>query len=528
IDDHTPVSITDLRLIRRIVRDFVDRGCSPEKTIEMWPSVREGEFKWIYPNISLANFIFNTELDYETNVYSEVVVPILRNVLDTSKAYSHAQRLAEYLELYEAISPKFVPTNTLIMEFVGKFVLDNKGFSMDNSGIPEEIIKNTPPQEKREDKLLIYQASLRFLIAMICKRLFPKYKIKIKVSVCMSYFIKFQHGEPDMTEEDFNMISSTMEKIVKDNLPINKKNVTVQEAIKIFKEQGMMDKVNILQYRKENNIDIYECDGYYDYLYSSIVPSTGYLYNYELRMYPPGLLLRYPRVDKDGQIPKFLDDPAFRQFLSEATEWSRDSITEYISDTNDKIKNNKIEDFINKAEGKFASQMEDLIDKITSDIKNIKLICVAGPSSSGKTTFTGKVKQELMKKGYEPLMISMDDFYMHQDKVPKIEGTNKPDFEHIEALDLPYFDEVILKLTKGEEVKLPIWDFAKQERQFKDPIKLKENQPILIEGIHGLNDRVASSIPKRNKFKIYISPLKQINIDDHTPVSITDLRLIRR
>ena len=185
-------------------------------------------------------------------------------------------------------------------------------------------------------------------------------------------------------------------------------------------------------------------------------------------------------------------------------------------------------EFINICEAKHNNQLSLLGEKIFKNINKIRLICVAGPSSSGKTTFTNRLKIELKVRGIQPLMISMDDFYrVDQENYPKLLD-GKPDLEHIEALDLELFDSTIFNLISGEEVALPVYDFHTGTRSFGEPIKINPNQPILIEGIHGLDDAICPSIPDEAKFKIYIAPLIQYTIDDHNPISLSDLRLVRR
>ena len=318
-----------------------------------------------------------------------------------------------------------------------------------------------------------------------------------------------------------------MERIIKADYQINRFSFKKDEAIEYYKSIGAMDKVRILKYRKEDTVHVYECDGYKNYMFGYMLPSTGYLTKYRLKLYAPGFIMQYPRSECKGEIPEFHDEVVFRSALKEANVWANTAKSESIAQLNEIVESGKALEFINICEARHNRQLANLGAKICDNVDGIRLICVAGPSSSGKTTFTNRVRIELKSRGVEPLMISMDNFYNPVEQAPKDEEGN-PDLEHIEALDLELFDSVIFRLIQGEAVELPIYDFNTKSRTFTEPVKIGPKQPILIEGIHGLNDRIAPSIPDDQKFKVYIAPLGQYKIDDHNPISISDIRLIRR
>lgn len=373
----------------------------------------------------------------------------------------------------------------------------------------------------------IYQSTLRYVIIMATKNVFPKAKIVFNYSVSRSIFANVSNiGHPFM-QKDLDLIMNEVHKIISVDYPIRRYSISKEDAIKYYKEIGAMDKVNILKYRKEDTVHMYECNSYKNYMFGYMLPSTGYLKTFKFKLYTPGFLIAYPRSECDGQIPVFKDEAVFRNALKEANHWADISKSSYISQMNRIVEDGRALEFINICEARHNRQLAELGSKIMENIDNIKLIAVAGPSSSGKTTFTNRLRVELKSRGIDPLMISIDNFYNTPDMVP-LDENGKPDFEHIDALDRRLFNDIICKLIQGEEARLPIYDFSSTSRSYTEPIKLKHHQPILIEGIHALNDDLTPSISNESKYKIYIAPLAQYRIDDHNPISISDIRLIRR
>lgn len=373
----------------------------------------------------------------------------------------------------------------------------------------------------------IYQSTLRYVIIMACKNIFPKAKIVFNYSVSRSIFASVSNLGHAFLKDDLNLLAEEVKRIIAANYPISRYSITKSEAKKYYKSIGYNDKVKVLEYRKEDTVHTYECNGYKNYMFGYMLPSTGYIKDYELKLYAPGFLITYPRSECSGLIPKFQDERVFRAALKEANLWADITKSSYISQMNEIVKSGKALEFINICEARHNRQLADLGNKIIENLDNIKLIAVAGPSSSGKTTFTNRLRIELMSRGVEPLMISIDNFYNTPDMAP-LDEDGKPDFEHIDSLDRALFNDVLCKLIQGDSAKLPIYDFKTQIRTFTKPVKLKYHQPILIEGIHALNDDLTPSISNEYKFKIYIAPIAQYHIDDHNPISFSDIRLIRR
>ncbi len=377
------------------------------------------------------------------------------------------------------------------------------------------------------DAMKIYEASLRYIFAMAFARSYPNMKIRFSYDVSRCVSIHILTPGYTATTAMLLKINHEVESIVKSDFPLKRIIVSNEEAERFYDEQGLSDKKAILNYRPEKTVHLYECDGFKDYMYSHMVPSTGYLTRYKLRLYAPGFLLQYPRAECHGEIPEFEDAPTYNRTLKESHTWVKTIGTDTIAKINQEIETAGPIEFINVCEARHNRQLAELGQLIEDDIEDIRLICVAGPSSSGKTTFANRLRIELLSRGIRPIRISIDDYYKLKKDIP-LGDNGEPDLESIEALDVATFNQNMLDLINGETVTLPKFDFELGRRVNGRTIKVGKEEPIIIEGIHALNDDLTISIPKSNKFKIFISPQAQINLDDHNPLSLTDLRLVRR
>lgn len=377
------------------------------------------------------------------------------------------------------------------------------------------------------EAVTIYQSTLRYLIIMAVRKIYPKARVIFNYSVSRSIFASVSCINHPFLQEDLDAIQKELDSIIAKDLPIKRSSITKEEAYKYYNEIGYKDKARILAYRKESTVHVYECDDYKNYMFGYMLPSTGYITNYKFRLYAPGFVIQYPRAENKGLIPNFEDERVFQNALREANHWGNITNASYIYQMNEIVEQKKALEFINICETRHNNQLAALGEKILRDIDRIKLIAIAGPSSSGKTTFTNRLRIELKSLGINPLMISVDNFY-NQGHLAPLDEYGKPDFEHIDALNRKLFDEVLYKLVSGEEVALPTYDFKTQTRTFGEPIKLAKNQPIMIEGIHALNDALTPSIPNEMKYRVYIAPQAQLHIDDHNPISLSDIRLLRR
>ncbi|MBQ9456982.1 MAG: nucleoside kinase [Bacilli bacterium] len=385
-----------------------------------------------------------------------------------------------------------------------------------------EVIQNNDIEAMK-----VYEASLRYVVAMAFANCYPQLHIRFAYNVSRAISIHLLTSGFTANSAMLQTITQEIDRIIAADYPLKRIVVPNDEAAEIFKARGYDDKIAILPYRPERTVHLYECNGYLDYMYSPMVPSTGYIHDYKLRLYTPGFLLQYPRAEKGGTIPPFEDAPTFSRTLTEVHDWSKTVGLLDVASINRAVEKNGPIELINLCEARHNRMLCELGERIQRDIDEISLICIAGPSSSGKTTFANRLRIELLSRGIRPVRISLDDYYLERKDCP-LDENGKPDLESIEALDIALFNQNMVELISGEEVTLPRFDFQLGKRVPGRTLKVGKNEPIIIEGIHALNERMTVDIPKSAKFKIFISPGSQLNLDDHNPVSLTDLRLVRR
>ena len=373
------------------------------------------------------------------------------------------------------------------------------------------------------DSTRIYATSMRFLICMAAYRIYPNIQIKFSNSISMGIFGRAINTT--ITKEMLDNIIEEIDKIIKEDFDITRKQISIDEARDYYQALGYEDKVNTLKYRKEN-VNIYKCDGYKNYMYGYMVPSTGYLKDYEIHFLNPGFLVQYPRREEKGEVPEFANSPKFFKILNQSENWAVNLGVDMIYKMNKHIETCDIQKFVNTCEARHLEQLEELSTKIKNH-ENIRLIAIAGPSSSGKTTFSRRLEETLKEKGLKPLMISIDNYYLPVNQAP-LDEFGQPDLEHIESLDIKLFNQNLQDLISGKKVSLPFYDFLVKQRVMSEAFLIDEKTPIIIEGIHALNNELTKNIDNDKKFKIYISPFTQINIDNNNPINLTDLRLLRR
>lgn len=376
---------------------------------------------------------------------------------------------------------------------------------------------------KDTDASKVYESSLRFIVLMAANRVNKDLSLVASFNVSRSTMFRTKNGEP-IDQDTFKKIEKEMKKIVEADYKIVRHTVSRAKAAEIYSEAGFVDKLDLLKYRPEDKVHVYSCNGYRNYLYSYITPSTGYLNKYKLLLHNGEIVLMYPRSELNGVIPKFNYEETYANTLKEVREWGKVNSSSTVQQINEHIQNGEALDFVLACENRHNIMLEEVASKIASNPK-IGLIAIAGPSSSGKTTFSNRLKTKLMEKGINPVVIGMDDYYIERDPVAYKKIT---DFEDINLLDIPLFNQNMADLINGKEVEIPRFDFITKKRVKGHKLKLDANSPIIIEGIHALNKRMTDLIPSDRKFKIYIGPQIQVNLDDHNPISITHVRLIRR
>ncbi|MBO6261764.1 MAG: nucleoside kinase [Bacilli bacterium] len=380
---------------------------------------------------------------------------------------------------------------------------------------------------KDRDAKPIYEASLRFLVAMAMHKIHPNYEIRFAYNVSRSIFLQILNPGTSASGIMIKELIAEMNRLVELDLPLVRQIVSKEEAARIFTEDGYQDKVDILKYRPEKTAHIYHCGNYRNYMYNRMVPSTGYIRKWAIRYYHPGMIIQYPRPDYHGEIPPFEDAPTFGKTLKRAHQWALATGCNTIVGINERIEHDGDIEFITLCEQRHNRQLCELGQMIEDEKESIRLICIAGPSSSGKTTFANRLRIELLSRGIKAVRISMDDYYLDRGKAP-LDEDGKPDLESADALDIELFNQNLSDLIAGLEVELPKYDFKLGCRVKGRTLVVPQDQPIIIEGIHALNERLTSSIPAHQKFKIFIAPQSQVNIDNHNPMSLTDLRLLRR
>ena len=373
----------------------------------------------------------------------------------------------------------------------------------------------------------IYQRSLTFLLIAAVSELFPGAAVTVEHSLGKGLYCEIKKT-PALSAADVTAIERRMRQLVEMDLPIEKRKVPPSEAARIFRRQGFDDKVALLKYWPKDYLNLYSIGEVEDTLYGYHVPRTGLLNIFELKYYPPGLILGFPAEEDPSRVAPFVDQKKLFEIFREAERWGQILGFDTVGAMNRLIEEGQGAEVVRVAEALHEKKIAQIADLISARVPEIRVILIAGPSSSGKTTFTQRLRTQLLVNGLRPLPISTDDYFVDREHTP-LDESNIPDFEHIEAVDLPLFNEHLLRLIEGEEVDLPVYNFHTGKREYRGrKMRLEENQPLIIEGIHGLNEILTRSIPRRSKFKIYISALTALNIDRHTRIHTTDTRLLRR
>lgn len=335
-----------------------------------------------------------------------------------------------------------------------------------------------------------------------------------------------ENSEKSVTEHDIDRIVCSMYSFVEKDLPITKHSEKTQYAEQLFKEKGLHDKERLLHYRRSSRVNLYELDGVVDYFYGFMAPSTGMLKYFDIVPYENGFVLLFPGANSRSVEPLVTSNKLFHT-LDDSREWSKMLGIGTIGSLNDAIAAGRGQEIMLLQEALMEQKIGNLAAQIASDDKK-KFVMIAGPSSSGKTSFANRLSIQLIAKGRKPHPLSLDDYYVDRELCPK-HPDGSFDFECLESIDVKLFNEDMNRLLKGEAVDMPSFNFKTGKREYRGrKLVLGPDDILVIEGIHGLNDRLSQLIPPEHKFKIYISALTQLNIDEHNPLSTTDERLIRR
>lgn len=333
---------------------------------------------------------------------------------------------------------------------------------------------------------------------------------------------------PWITEKEVADIRSRMWEIVQNNEPIIKKVYPLEEAMDLFEAAGMDAKARLFRYRRFSTVNLYEFGHDKDYFYGFMLPESGSIQFFDLIAYKEGVILLMPEKEYPHRVPAFAPSEKLFQVFQQSKEWSRILEVEDVGALNDSIAKGTIQELIHVSEALHAKRIANIAEEIKRRSDRIKLVLIAGPSSSGKTTFARKLSIQLRAEGMRPHMISVDNYFVDRDKTP-LDQDGKPDFESLEAIDTKQFNEDIVRLMNGETVGIPYYNFKTGKRDERSNVfSMGPRDILVVEGIHGLNEKLSEMIPRDSKFKIYISALTLINIDDHNRIPTTDGRLLRR
>jgi len=385
-----------------------------------------------------------------------------------------------------------------------------------------------------KDGYRTYQRSVTLLFIKAARDIYKSYNIhdidiRVHFTINRGLYCEFLNIESKPLDEGIVLlINERMKDLVEQNIKIKKSTVTTNKATRIFEEQGMKDKVCLLKFRSVSNTNIYELDGYYDYYFGYMVPTTGTLGTFELHRYDQGVILQYTDKTNPHEVSSFSPDLKLFETQKETSRWAEVMNVTTIGELNELIAKGDINELILVAEALMEKKIASIADKIITDIANKKFVFIAGPSSSGKTTFAHRLAIQLKAHGMKPQTISVDNYFVNREDTPLDEDGNY-NFETIDAIDVEQFNKDMLLLLEGNEVDIPSFDFVAGKREYKGNfISIGEDGLLIVEGIHGLNGKLSYALPDNNKFKIYISALTQLNLDYHNRIPTTDGRLLRR
>ncbi len=378
-----------------------------------------------------------------------------------------------------------------------------------------------------EEGMRIYVRSLSFVFIRAARELFPGSKVSIEHSLSKGLYCEVD-GLYTMTEENVSQLKERMDEIIARDEHFERRPMLREEAIRLFAERKQTDKVRLYERRKEETVDLHSLGWLVENFYETMVPSTSYLHLFDLRYYAPGMILRFPEKTDPLVLPPFVEHRKLFQIFREAEEWGEILDVENVASMNDLVEKGLGPDMMRIQEALHEKKAAEIADQIYANRENIRVILIAGPSSSGKTTFAQRLRIQLRVNGLKPVAISLDDYFLDREKTPRDES-GEYDFEALEAIDIELFNRHLLALIAGEKVEIPTFNFITGKREFKGHfIQLREDQPLIVEGIHGLNEALTRSIPRMQKFKVYISALTQLNLDSYNRIPTTDTRLIRR
>lgn len=391
----------------------------------------------------------------------------------------------------------------------------------------ETDIKVAPITMENSDGMRIYRRSLSFVLVVAVHELFPGTRLFVDHSFTFGgYFCQIEGREP-FTPEELRRLEKRMREIVEQDEPIIKARIPLGEAQAMFRELGHGDRLRLLKYRHKDYLTTYKLRGVSDYFYGYMVPSTGYLRWFELKHYPPGFILRFPRSRQPTRLQRYQDYPKLVAVFREYGQWMDIIGVRDVGGLNEAFEMGRARELILVAEALHEQRIAQIAQQIAAHRDEVRLVLIAGPSASGKTTFSKRLAVHLLANGIHPKPLGLDDYFVEREKTPRDEH-GEYDFEVLNALDLKLLNSQLLDLMAGRKVILPRFNFQTGSREQGETVQLRDDHVLLVEGIHGLNPRLVPHVPQECIFRIYASALTQLNIDMHNRVPTTDTRLIRR
>jgi len=378
------------------------------------------------------------------------------------------------------------------------------------------------------DGMRMYVRSLSFVLQKAASEVLPGRKLKIEHAISKGFYCKFEGMNDSLEIDSVFAIGNRMREIIAQNIPFQRDEILSTEAIQLFKEHGLTEKALLFESRPQIYSSVYRLQNAIDYFYGFLVPSTGYLKVFDLVKYYDGMLLIVPKAENPGECEDIIIQDKLFDVFQEYQNWGEILNVGYIGNINETVKNNKVGELIKIAEALHEKKLAYIADAIKKRPEHPKLILISGPSSSGKTTFAHRLAIQLKVAGLNPVTLSLDNYFLDREFTPRDENGDY-DFEAIEALDLKLLNKDLLQLLSGQEIELPKFSFLTGKRFYDgDKLKIDDKTIILAEGIHALNPRLTAEIGDETKYKIYVSALTTVSLDNHSRIPTTDTRLVRR
>lgn len=388
-------------------------------------------------------------------------------------------------------------------------------------------VEVTPISMAHSDGMRIYRRSLTFLLAVALQQLFPGVRVYVDHSLTFGGLFCELQGRQPFTPEEVAQVEARMREIVAQDAPIDKRSVSVDEARALFRARGQEDKVRLLRYRRRNYVTLYRLHDVEDYFHGYMVPSTGYLSQFALHHYSTGFILRYPRPEAPMVLQPVVEYPKLVAVFREYGHWLRVLGIGDVGTLNEALDAGRGGEVALVSEALHEQRIAQIALEIAKQRGTLRLVLIAGPSASGKTTFSKRLAVQLLANGLRPVAVELDNFFVDREQTPKNER-GEYNFEHLDAVDRVLLNRQLSALMRGREVRLPHYSFRQGKRGVGERLKLSKDHIILLEGIHGLNPDLVPTVPGECIYRIYVSALTQLNLDHYNRVPTTETRLIRR